>query len=571
MSSIKGRNVSPLVGWGILIVILAGVCWMIKGQVNETTVAPTPDSSTTKTTPLATASAESIEPVTDAGVTWLAEPEKLGDLNLLKQTEDPKYQIGPTVYFKVGTDNGKDIVVASYPSGGIGGNYSLLYLLVKNNDGGYDFLTHHSVTATGSDKNNYGGVALTGNAKINDSKIYKSIEIQPTLKINNITFTNTNLSHLSTSSVDSLDSSDLSWFPEVQKSIQENKNVKFTKYASTPYGDLYRETTTQSDNLLNQYDQFLLKRFDNRVTEYQVRPTFIKDDGVPQITWNDGTVNKLTYRYDGSGGCGVYYAVVYASSLSEKDLTSAGKTSTGETIYEFKDKNHPIIQELHKAIVDKDGKPTIEEYVAGRSVFVYKDKLDRFIIFNGGKYIIQAECGKPVVYLYPTEKTDVSVAVGAEVTVSEPNYGNGWKVTARPNGQLTNSDGKTYDSLFWEGLGKGIYPKITSGFVVAQKDVASTMRQHLSQLGLNEKESADFMEFWLPKMPTTPYVRLSWLGTRDMDRLAPLTVEPKPDTSIRIFLDFAGLEKPINLPEQKLSTIPRRGFTLVEWGGLLVK
>ena len=54
-----------------------------------------------------------------------------------------------------------------------------------------------------------------------------------------------------------------------------------------------------------------------------------------------------------------------------------------------------------------------------------------------------------------------------------------------------------------------------------------------------------------------------------MDVLAPLIVSPKPDTSIRVFLDFEGLEKPIALPEQKLSAIPRTGFTVIEWGGLL--
>ena len=30
-----------------------------------------------------------------------------------------------------------------------------------------------------------------------------------------------------------------------------------------------------------------------------------------------------------------------------------------------------------------------------------------------------------------------------------------------------------------------------------------------------------------------------------------------------------GLNAPIPLNQQKLGTIPRRGFTVVEWGGLL--
>ncbi|EKD22879.1 MAG: hypothetical protein ACD_83C00217G0001 [uncultured bacterium] len=175
-----------------------------------------------------------------------------------------------------------------------------------------------------------------------------------------------------------------------------------------------------------------------------------------------------------------------------------------------------------------------------------------------------------MIYLYPEKTTDVLVKVGADITVSEPKYGDGWQVTADPSGQL-RVDGNSYDSLFWEGQGKGEYPVINSGFVVETKNIELTLKSHLTQLGLNSKESADFMAFWLPKMPTTKYTRLTWFGTRQMDKLAPLTVSPKPNTSIRIFLDYQGLDKPINLPEQKLSAPKRTGFTLVEWGGLLVK
>ena len=72
-------------------------------------------------------------------------------------------------------------------------------------------------------------------------------------------------------------------------------------------------------------------------------------------------------------------------------------------------------------------------------------------------------------------------------------------------------------------------------------------------------------------MPSTPYVRLTWFGTQQLNALAPLYVTPKPDTMIRIFLDFEGLKNPTQIKPQTLSAIPRKGFTLVEWGGLLRK
>ena len=36
---------------------------------------------------------------------------------------------------------------------------------------------------------------------------------------------------------------------------------------------------------------------------------------------------------------------------------------------------------------------------------------------------------------------------------------------------------------------------------------------------------------------------------------------------IRVFLTIKKLERPINIREQKLESVERKGFTAVEWGG----
>jgi hypothetical protein len=46
-----------------------------------------------------------------------------------------------------------------------------------------------------------------------------------------------------------------------------------------------------------------------------------------------------------------------------------------------------------------------------------------------------------------------------------------------------------------------------------------------------------------------------------------LNVTPKPDSMIRIFLSIMKLDKSINVKEQKLESVERKGFTVVEWGG----
>ena len=49
-----------------------------------------------------------------------------------------------------------------------------------------------------------------------------------------------------------------------------------------------------------------------------------------------------------------------------------------------------------------------------------------------------------------------------------------------------------------------------------------------------------------------------------------LEIEPKPDSVIRILMDYKPLSKPIEVVEQKITTPERDGFTVVEWGGSLI-
>ena len=47
----------------------------------------------------------------------------------------------------------------------------------------------------------------------------------------------------------------------------------------------------------------------------------------------------------------------------------------------------------------------------------------------------------------------------------------------------------------------------------------------------------------------------------------PLEINPTPDSIIRILMTFKGLDEPIKVTEQKLTTPNRTGFVAVEWGG----
>ncbi|MGM9916147.1 hypothetical protein [Anaerotignum sp.] len=173
---------------------------------------------------------------------------------------------------------------------------------------------------------------------------------------------------------------------------------------------------------------------------------------------------------------------------------------------------------------------------------------------------------KPILYLYPEETTDVSVNVDCDLTVTYPAYNDGWKVTAQPDGTLMNhADGKEYSYLFWEGEGYGEMD-FSEGFVVKGEDTVAFLQEKLSAMGMTPREYNEFIVYWLPSMQDNAYNLISFQW-ENYDASAKLNITPEPDNMLRVFMAFKALEEPVDIPEQKLPTLQREGFTVVEWGG----
>lgn len=192
------------------------------------------------------------------------------------------------------------------------------------------------------------------------------------------------------------------------------------------------------------------------------------------------------------------------------------------------------------------------------------------IIYGLVKCTMDPPClgSKPVIYLYPTEEVvvDVNLEFNGDLFCTYPEYNNGWKVEAKPNGSLTNlSDGKEYSYLFWEGEYDNNWD-IKEGFVVEGEKTAEFLQEKLSYMGLIPKEYNEFIVYWLPKMKDNKY-NLIHFAKQKYEDLAKLEITPKPDSMLRIFMVYKPLNKHIDIKEQKLSKFKRTGFSVIEWGG----
>ena len=188
-------------------------------------------------------------------------------------------------------------------------------------------------------------------------------------------------------------------------------------------------------------------------------------------------------------------------------------------------------------------------------------------------YPIELDFKKPIIYLYPQQETEVTVKVGnpQNLTHTYPKYENEWKVLAKPNGDLKDlKTGRNLYALYWEGINT-VESNMNEGFIVKGEDTIKFLEEKLEILGLNEREAEEFIVYWLPKLESNKYNFIRFQTEEEINNNMPLEITPKPDTVIRILMEFKGIEEPIQIQEQKLSTPQREGFTVVEWGGTEIK
>lgn len=197
----------------------------------------------------------------------------------------------------------------------------------------------------------------------------------------------------------------------------------------------------------------------------------------------------------------------------------------------------------------------------------YSRLIKEWINPDGSTGAIYAD--KPIIYLYPEKETEVTVKLSypEKLTCSYPEYGNFWNVIAKPNGDLIDlATGRNLYALYWEGI-NSIEVNEGEGFVVKGEDTIDFLEEKLDILGLSERETNEFIVYWLPQMEPNEYNFIRFETLKEINENMPLEISPKPDSVIRVMMCWKPLLEEKEVEEQKLATPSREGFTVVEWGG----
>ena len=190
---------------------------------------------------------------------------------------------------------------------------------------------------------------------------------------------------------------------------------------------------------------------------------------------------------------------------------------------------------------------------------------------------------KPVVYVYPEEEQGLTMTIDVKGTLdmvypaperqvqTEEGTRASWTISAAPDGTLTDASGRSYPYVFWEGPVRQDTPE--RGFIVAREDAVPFLEEKLGQLGLSDKEAADFITYWAPRIRANEYTFVSFDASSYAQQVTYSFADEAgnqvvPDTFIRVFMTIRAADATEEVTPQVFGPTPTRsGFTAVEWGG----
>lgn len=176
---------------------------------------------------------------------------------------------------------------------------------------------------------------------------------------------------------------------------------------------------------------------------------------------------------------------------------------------------------------------------------------------------------KPNVYLYSDVPIEVTVTfpLSGLLTVSIPEYGDGWRVTVSGDGTLRDGEG-TYGFLFYESESNPYDFQTHSGFRLGTGDRERRFGEILDLYGFNEAEKADFIEYWTSLLDPGVTYAMYPQDTARLSHVMPIELDAEINHAFRLWFGFEATDREPEAPD--IEVIARGGLTLVEWGGFII-
>lgn len=177
---------------------------------------------------------------------------------------------------------------------------------------------------------------------------------------------------------------------------------------------------------------------------------------------------------------------------------------------------------------------------------------------------------KPVIYIYPEEACQYEVNLklkdGIKLTETIPEYESNWNVYINEDGTIDDK----YDYLFYE-VSLNYIPSFDYGYCISKNDLAENFSEILSNIGLNDMEISDFIEYWEQYLIDYEYYQVYPVINNDLNQFVELEITPEPKNIIRVWLFFKGYNTYRELKNPEIDTISRDRSLVVEWGGSIIK
>ncbi len=179
---------------------------------------------------------------------------------------------------------------------------------------------------------------------------------------------------------------------------------------------------------------------------------------------------------------------------------------------------------------------------------------------------------KPNIYIYPTQKEQLQIKVlfpqGGRIINSEPLYKNGWNISVDTSGTINNE----FRYLFYECKIPNHF-QTDEGWLVIRNDLEIFFNDNLKKFGFNENEIKDFTAYWIPILKEHNYYLIYPQKADIINQLVELQISEKPESIQRLYYLFKGVNtgEIVNLQTPQISEFTRKGYAVVEWGGIFVE